>query len=128
MFIQIHRRLLSADGFGLDEPLNEIAYGHGVVARGQHYLIFGAKKSAVPTVEAQERFLQLKKHLAGWIFFSDATNVNFSKWRKAYNNVVCIKCCCKNLLLNLLSFSILVFRAKNFIAEKCKYFNIRAMG
>ena len=35
----VHRRLLHDDRLGVGEPLNETAYGDGLVARGRHSLI-----------------------------------------------------------------------------------------
>ena len=32
---QVHRRLLNDDSFGAGEPLNETAYGQGLVVKGQ---------------------------------------------------------------------------------------------
>ncbi len=37
----IHRRLLSDDNWGVVEPLNEVAFGVGLVARGKHLLYVG---------------------------------------------------------------------------------------
>lgn len=38
---QVHRRLLTDDGFGLEETLNEEAYGVGLVVKGKHRILFG---------------------------------------------------------------------------------------
>ena len=41
MEIMVHRRLLVDDHWGVDEALNETAFGEvGLVARGKHYLLF----------------------------------------------------------------------------------------
>ena len=37
--LMVHRRLLHDDSFGVDEPLDETAFGQGLVVRGTHYLI-----------------------------------------------------------------------------------------
>jgi lysosomal alpha-mannosidase len=37
--LMVHRRLLFDDDFGVGEPLNEMAYLKGLVARGKHYVI-----------------------------------------------------------------------------------------
>jgi len=42
---QLHRRLLFDDGFGVGEPLNESAYGQGLVARGKHWIYFAGDKT-----------------------------------------------------------------------------------
>ena len=39
--VMIHRRLLYDDAFGVNEALNEEAFGAGLVAKGHHYIILG---------------------------------------------------------------------------------------
>ncbi|XP_037040043.1 lysosomal alpha-mannosidase isoform X1 [Bradysia coprophila] len=85
--LMIHRRLLHDDAFGVDEALNETAFGRGLVVRGIHYLTFGSTTESRPTMAAQERFIQLKKLLPSWIFFSDATKYTFDVWQKTYTHI-----------------------------------------
>ena len=40
--LMVHRRLLDDDNFGVGEPLNEEAYGQGLVASGKHVLLLGS--------------------------------------------------------------------------------------
>lgn len=72
----------------MDEALNETAYGSGLVVRGIHYLTFGSTKQSTPTMAAQERFIQLKKLLPNWVFFSDASKYTFDVWQKTYTHIV----------------------------------------
>lgn len=90
LLLQVHRRLLFDDAFGVDEALNESAYGKGLVARGIHYLVLTTKESnEVKISQATERFLQLQKLLPSWVFFSDASNFTYSTWRNTFTNIVC---------------------------------------
>nr|AYV99578.1 venom polypeptide [Dolopus genitalis] len=86
--IMVHRRLLHDDAFGVDEALNEKAYGKGLIARGHHYLLFGPTRSkSSPTTQAKERFIQLQKFLPSWVFLSDASKYSFYEWKENYNNI-----------------------------------------
>jgi len=38
--LMVHRRTLYDDSQGVGEPINETAYGTGLVIRGQHFLVF----------------------------------------------------------------------------------------
>lgn len=85
----MHRRLLRDDGFEVKEPLNESAYGKGLIVRGTHYLVFGSKDGSFkPSVQARERFAQLKVHLPSWVFFSNASDFSYDTWRTAYTHIV----------------------------------------
>lgn len=85
----MHRRLLHDDAFGVDEALNETAFGRGLIARGSHYFVMGAKKSTKqPSVQAVERLVQVQKLLPTWLFFSNATKLNYDTWRTEYQNIV----------------------------------------
>ncbi|XP_050319281.1 lysosomal alpha-mannosidase isoform X2 [Bactrocera neohumeralis] len=86
--LMVHRRLLHDDAFGVDEALNETAYGEGLIARGTHYLIVGSsQKQQSPTTQAIERFTQLRKLLPAWSFFSDAEDIDYADWRENFTNI-----------------------------------------
>lgn len=72
----------------MGEALNETAYGRGLIVRGIHYLTFGSSTEARPAMAAQERFVQLKKLLPSWTFFSDASKYTFDVWQKTYTHIV----------------------------------------
>lgn len=81
--------MLHDDAFGVGEALNETAFGKGLIARGIHYLAIGSKNPPTePTAEANERFLQLQKHLPNWLFFSDASQLTYQNWKEYYTNIV----------------------------------------
>lgn len=68
---QVHRRIFYDDAFGVDEALNETAFGVGLVARGQHYLTFGSADKQV----AVERLLAQNKLIRPQYFFTKKQNV-----------------------------------------------------
>ena len=90
--LQVHRRLLHDDAFGVGEALDEEAYGTGLVARGQHYVLGGADGEAVGrrSLVGQERILAQGKLLAPWTFLTPLEkDMTFDKWQKMYNMEVC---------------------------------------
>ena len=56
----LHRRTLYDDSLGVDEPLNETAYGTGLVVRGKHFLIIESPQSSALShrVASQHIYLQ----------------------------------------------------------------------
>ncbi|XP_053673637.1 lysosomal alpha-mannosidase-like [Anopheles nili] len=81
--LMVHRRLLKDDRFGVGEALNETQYGAGLVARGKHWLTFGASsrnKSLAYTQAAKERFLQNKVHLPSWVFVSPSGGIAYEDY------------------------------------------------
>ena len=67
--IKVHRRLLKDDAFGVNEALNETAYGEGLVVRGQNLILAGSlidRKS----LAMQEKELETQMALRPWIFIS----------------------------------------------------------
>jgi hypothetical protein len=80
---QVHRRILHDDSWGVDEALNETAFGKGLVARGRHYVMAGALNGVSPNLAAQERELANRKLLSPWLFFSQG-GTSFENWRANY--------------------------------------------
>ncbi|CAF1383060.1 unnamed protein product [Adineta steineri] len=58
--IMLHRRILHDDGFGVGEPLNETAYGKGLVVTGKHILLVDRPEDSalLHRVGAQQFFMQ----------------------------------------------------------------------
>uniref|UniRef100_A0AAG5DR66 Alpha-mannosidase n=1 Tax=Anopheles atroparvus TaxID=41427 RepID=A0AAG5DR66_ANOAO len=102
--LMVHRRLLHDDAFGVEEALNEKAFGKGLVARGKHWVVFGAKQSASPTPEARERFLQNRMLLPNWLFFSDVGESTYEEWQKQYTNIYSALSLSLPLNVHLLTF------------------------
>jgi len=67
----VHRRIFDDDAFGVNEALNETAFGVGLVARGQHYLTFGPTDKQF----AIERLLAQKKLIKPQYFFAKKKKV-----------------------------------------------------
>ena len=55
----VHRRLLHDDNEGVGEPLNETAFGTGLVVRGKHFLILEppSNSALIHRVGAQQLFM-----------------------------------------------------------------------
>jgi lysosomal alpha-mannosidase len=58
--VMIHRRTLYDDALGVGEPLNETAFGEGLVVRGKHYLIVEtpAESAAYHRIGSQRLFMR----------------------------------------------------------------------
>ncbi|XP_053677468.1 lysosomal alpha-mannosidase [Anopheles nili] len=102
--LMVHRRLLHDDAFGVEEALNEQAFGRGLVARGKHWVVFGAKQQTSPTPEARERFLQNRMLLPNWLFLSDVSEFKYEDWTKEYTNIYSALSLSLPLNVHLLTF------------------------
>ncbi|XP_063392346.1 lysosomal alpha-mannosidase-like [Cydia fagiglandana] len=86
--LMVHRRLLTDDGFGLDETLNEEEFGAGLVVRGQHRLLLGSKiKLEGEELPFQERMSHIARRWQWepWIFAASADKLNRRKWQGMRN-------------------------------------------
>ena len=64
MELMVHRRCTQDDWFGVGEALEEEAYGKGLVARGQHFLLSGSSLSSARLM-MQEKVLSPRLSLLG---------------------------------------------------------------
>lgn len=80
--LMVHRRLLRDDAFGVDEALNETAFGKALVAKGSHYLYLLpiSKENSI-----KEKTRTLEHHLQPQVYVSNARNLNFNDWLKLKN-------------------------------------------
>ncbi|XP_063974588.1 lysosomal alpha-mannosidase isoform X1 [Diachasmimorpha longicaudata] len=81
--VMIHRRLLNDDAFGVGEPLNELAFGKGLVARGVHYLV-GSSLMNLDAAASKEKSLALSLALKPWVLVTPVENVTFGQWQSQY--------------------------------------------
>jgi lysosomal alpha-mannosidase len=58
--IMVHRRILHSDNLGMGEPLNEMAFGQGLVVRGKHFLVLEipTNSARIHRVSAQQLYMQ----------------------------------------------------------------------
>ncbi|XP_027845178.2 lysosomal alpha-mannosidase-like isoform X1 [Aphis gossypii] len=69
--LMVHRRIFYDDAFGVNEALNETAFGVGLVARGSHYLTLGS----VDKQFVVERLLSQRKLIQPQYFFAEKQSV-----------------------------------------------------
>lgn len=85
--LQVHRRLLHDDDYGVYEALNETAFGVGQVARGRHLVVLGSQTDS-PTAVAQQRQLSLRQMvLAPWVLLAP-TQLTLEQWSETYKTQV----------------------------------------
>ncbi|KAG7295686.1 hypothetical protein JYU34_021969 [Plutella xylostella] len=82
----VHRRLLTDDGFGLEESLNEEEGGVGLIVRGKHRIVFGRRKP-----EDKQSFFDRASQAAlrwkyePWAFLASGDRINRRKWANVRN-------------------------------------------
>ncbi|CAH2056095.1 unnamed protein product, partial [Iphiclides podalirius] len=85
--LMVHRRLLTDDGFGLEETLNEEAYGVGLVVQGKHRLMFGNFRQEMDEQTFSERvsYTARKWLMQPWLFLAPGEKINRRKWQNVRN-------------------------------------------
>ncbi|KPJ19679.1 Lysosomal alpha-mannosidase [Papilio machaon] len=85
--LMVHRRLLTDDGFGLEETLNEEAYGVGLVVKGKHRIMFGNYRQEMDEQTFSERvsYTARKWLMEPWLFLAPGEKINRRKWQNVRN-------------------------------------------
>lgn len=83
--VMVHRRLLHDDSFGVDEQLNETAFGDGLTVRGTHYLVLSDSADAA----GRYRLLAQELYKTPQITFMP-TKLPFNKWVANFKTQVSI--------------------------------------
>ncbi|XP_022824289.1 lysosomal alpha-mannosidase-like isoform X2 [Spodoptera litura] len=85
--LMVHRRLLTDDGFGLEETLNEESYGVGLVVKGKHRILFGNYRQEVDDQTFSERMslYSRKWQYEPWLFLTSGEKLNRRKWQNVRN-------------------------------------------
>ncbi|XP_039752015.1 lysosomal alpha-mannosidase-like [Pararge aegeria] len=85
--LMIHRRLLTDDGFGLEESLNEEAFGVGLVVKGKHRIFFRNFKQDVDDQTFPERATQMSRKWTyePWLFMTPGEKISRRKWQNVRN-------------------------------------------
>ncbi|XP_033226476.1 lysosomal alpha-mannosidase-like [Belonocnema kinseyi] len=79
--LMVHRRLLCDDNFGVNEALNETAYGIGLVARGEHSVLIGSQSDSFVL---QEKNKAISLSLRPWIFITPLETTSYDDWKTNY--------------------------------------------
>jgi lysosomal alpha-mannosidase len=74
--VMVHRRLLNDDALGVGEPLNESAFGEGLVVRGKHFLV--AQQPALSALYHRVAAQQLYMHPLATFGLTQQTYADYS--------------------------------------------------
>ncbi|ODN03792.1 Lysosomal alpha-mannosidase, partial [Orchesella cincta] len=85
----IHRRLIYDDAFGVGEPLNEKAFGKGLVVRGKHWLLVCGEGTGIPI--SRNREVAQNIFMEKVVAFADAKVDNISNSQIAAHNNILLK-------------------------------------
>lgn len=81
--IMVHRRILHDDSLGVTEPLNETAFGQGLVVRGKHILILESPASSarIHRVTSQQLFMHpIVTYALPQISYANYSNAYHQTW------------------------------------------------
>ncbi|KAM3955163.1 lysosomal alpha-mannosidase isoform 2-T2 [Aphomia sociella] len=78
--IMLHRRLLHDDAFGVDEALNEVANGVGLVVTGKQRIYIDYRPP-----KAKINLMAVQRHFHPIIFVSNAEHLDLDEWYKMMN-------------------------------------------
>ncbi|XP_025835230.1 lysosomal alpha-mannosidase-like [Agrilus planipennis] len=81
--LMLHRESKVDDGLGVEEELQELAYGVGLVVRGSHYVNSGSfintRRGDSPTY--QQKDIAQRKLLSAWTFLSPTNHLSFEDYK-----------------------------------------------
>ena len=81
--LMVHRRVLYDDGFGVQEALNETAFGVGLAVRGTHFLLLSGIAESGKLARSLSQQLYKQPQIS---FIS--TELTFTEWADKYNTEV----------------------------------------
>ena len=86
--LMLHRRTLYDDALGVGEPLNETAFGQGLVVRGRHLLLLDTPSSSAVNhrILSQEFFMKPLATFALTSMSYDEYSSNFHQWWSSIAN------------------------------------------
>ena len=81
--LMIHRRVLHDEGFGVQEALNETAFGVGLAVRGTHFLLLSKLAESAKLARSLSQQLYKQPQIS---FVK--TDLSFQEWADRYNTEV----------------------------------------
>ncbi|XP_018323357.1 lysosomal alpha-mannosidase-like [Agrilus planipennis] len=81
--LMVHRDCIHDDAFGVNEALQEKAYGKGLVVRGSHYLMSGlfSKSTESESLASQQKDVAQRKLLSAWTFLAPTNGLSFQQYK-----------------------------------------------
>lgn len=108
------------DGFGVVEPLNEEAFGTGLVVRGEHVVFLG-EINELSILDEKEQALQLS--LKPWTFITPLREISFDQWKENFHMQVINNKIALNFIFSL-EFTIFLYKIVRKIFIHATFFEI----